>query len=111
MSTLTQFAGAGLKSVQTGYVDTSTLTIGTGEDVRHLNVTIAAVQNPSKCVVRFVGGHNSGSAAVGGGTMKAGSLTVFEATPRLTSATNLRLSSTSGDAGRMSGRWYVEEYY
>lgn len=99
--------GGGVKSIQTGYVNTSTLTTGTAEDLYHINVTISAV-TAAKCTVQF-----DGTADIGGeGYLSGGTNPSFVPTARLTSATNLRIAMRrpSGSAFSISGRWQVVEY-
>ena len=107
MSNLSQFfSGGGVKSIQTGYVNTATTSTGTGEDARFLNVTISSV-NTAKAYAWFVGGW---AASEGNATLKSvDGVGIFECLPRLTSSTNLRLSSNRTEPG-ISGRWYVVEF-
>lgn len=95
MSTLSQFAGGGVKSVQTGYVSLGAGTAGSGEDAAYLDVTITAVSAINKCVVYFQSGYASG---------------VQPLTARLTSTTNLRISHPTASSP-IYGRYYVVEYY
>jgi hypothetical protein len=117
MSTLSQFApfaGGGIKSIQTGYVavvGTST-TSGSGEDSRFINVTISAV-NTAKSVPAITGSGNRQTTLQ---TVYVGQadFTMPQILPRLTSSTNLRLSTNCpsiefGDTPSISGRWYVVE--
>lgn len=114
MSVLSQFApfaGGSIKSIQTGY-SVITKTTGTGEDTSYGDVTISAVTT-AKSVPNFYGIlSNTGVTEAqysfdGGGSGFIAGL-IF---PRLTSTTNLRLSSnlSVGATSRINGRWYVVE--
>lgn len=107
MSTLTQFFGGGVKSVQTGYVNAPTLTAGSGEDTRHLNITVSAVDT-SKTIC-FISGGASVSGQGIGGFLKSGGTNVAEVTWRLTSSTNLRVSSANA-FDLWAFRYYLVEY-
>lgn len=78
-------------NVQTGYVSGAG-TSGTGEDTTYIDVTITAVAAIAKCKVEVMG--------AGGGNQSVNNLTA-----RLTSTTNLRISSVS--SGAINARWYV----
>jgi len=105
MSSLSQFFGGGLKSFQTGYVSTTTLTTGTGEDVRYVDVTVSSVDT-TKCFAVFEGGFSS---STNNSMVKSGGNTAFDATVRLTSSTNLRISTNYADAA-VVGRWKILEF-
>jgi len=113
MSTLSQFApfaGGGIKSVQTGYTAVNSLpSTGAGEDVYFRDITISSVAT-AKSVPSCFGAMNFDLGAPyavypGGGNV--GGILL----PRLTSSTNLRISSDlPGNANtRIAGRWYVIE--
>lgn len=105
--------GGGVKSIQTGYVDSTSPTTGTGEDNRHVNVTISAVSSMAKCVVTFDGSGATNSNSSGGYSAPGTSSDVMVVTARLTSTTNLRLGTKSvaaQNAGGIAGRWTVVEY-
>lgn len=111
MSTLSQFApftSGGLKSYQTGYVS-SGVTNGTGEDSRFFDVTVSSV-NTSKTITSFDG---SGTGGGGNDAMSYFSSTaaqIFIFAGRMTSATNLRLSTSTGFAvNNLRGRWQIAE--
>lgn len=112
MSTLSSFIGSNV-TIQTGYVSTSSLTSGTGEETKLLNVTITAVNDITKCMVFFVGGAASTSSGTVAITINNDNTTSSESNywilPKLTSTTNLRLCSPQGGL-YFHGRWYVVEY-
>lgn len=117
-------SSSAIKSIQSDFVNTGTLSAGTisTEDALYLDVTIAAV-NPAKCVVKFDGGMlktfttltdattNAMIKAVD--TASATDFFVVQPTVRLTSATNLRISAfVVNNAGLelLTGRYTVIEY-
>jgi hypothetical protein len=115
MSLLSQFApfaGGGIKSIQTGYlnyVNASSGTTGT-EDERFFDVTISAVST-GKAVPDFFGTSGSSASTSGYYFVSTNSLT-SSVRPRFTSGTNLRLSTFGnfqGGSPAISGRWYVIE--
>lgn len=96
--------GLSVASYQTGYVNSGTST-DSGEDTRYVDVTISAVDT-TKCLIAVQGG---GGNSEGVARLKASDSTfVTELTARLTSTTNLRISS--GVATVIVGRWQVLEY-
>lgn len=112
MSTLSQFApfaGGGVKSIQTGYFF-STLSAGSGEDAKFVDVTISSVST-AKSIPNFYGtGVNGGLQEAYYSYDGAGSGVIQSfVLPRLTSSTNLRCSTNYNGQFRMSGRWYVVE--
>lgn len=102
---VSQAAGGGtvIQSIQTGYASTTSASSGSGEDGRYLDVTISSVTT-TKCMVLIygLGGSSSGSA------ITSGSSNVVSA--RLTSPTNLRLSTPGGAFSNIYARWTVVEY-
>jgi hypothetical protein len=114
MSTLSALLGGGIKSVQTGYVSTSTISASTSEDENYVDVTITAVADYQKCLCIFQGGMAGSTGGVSDGQAMAKGDTSYshEVTARLTSTTNLRLSSTMvvNTNKYLAGRWYVVEY-
>lgn len=105
MSTLSQFFGANVKSIQTGYVSTTSISSGSGQDTKYVDVTISSV-NTAKCLLLFDGGFGLSLDATQ--QRFAGWL----ATPRLTSATNLRLAlNYNGSPTNLAGQWQVVEFY
>lgn len=115
MSTLSQFvpfAGGGIKSIQTGYLNAVTATNGTSgtDDERYYDVTISSV-NTSKSMPDFFGSSSADSLSSGYYFL---STSYRNATirPRFTSGTNLRLSTfgtAQGGIAYILGRWYVVE--
>lgn len=112
MSTLSQF-GSGIKSIQTGYVGTAVVSIGTGEAFRYVDITVSAISNIAKCFVTFNGSANNQSSdtnswyysnAIGG--------TFHIPTIRVLNSTTIRImsSSTSVVANAFVGRWTLVEY-
>jgi hypothetical protein len=113
MSTLSQFApfaSGGLKSFQTGFVSTSSISSGgaLSEDSRFVDASISSV-NTAKAIPGFDGAFYQlgvqGPSYQGNGIHAI----VF---PRLVSATVIRLGTTySGDLSspQISGRWQVAE--
>jgi hypothetical protein len=106
MSTLSQFApfaGGGLKSFQTGYVN-ATMGGGSGEDAIFTDVTTSAV-DVSKTITAFQGSSGSNNYRLYSGY--GGEAAAIIST-RMTSTTNLRLASRS--AGQtLQGRWQAAE--
>ena len=101
-----------IKSIQTGYVNTNSITGGGGEDAGYINVTISAVTT-AKCEVSFVGGFVFGTDGLTAAMGKSGSGFAYSPTVRLTSTTNLRISMPGDNTittGRIAGRWQVVEY-
>lgn len=108
MSTTSQFfSGGGVKSVQTGFVNNGSLTNGgAGQDNVYCDVTISSV-NTAKSVVFFDGG---GGSSLGSTAFKGGATASFQVMPRLTSATNLRLSVPTSTPTTIAGQWTVLEF-
>jgi hypothetical protein len=111
MSTLSQFApfaGGGLKSFQTGYGG-GTVSYSSGEDAAFFDITISSV-NTAKAIPGGVA-----SAGQNGGLTNANLFKFFgdnayaDVMMRLTSSTNLRLSTTSVVIGGVVARWQVAE--
>lgn len=113
-----------IKSIQTGFVNTSTLTKGgiNTQDGYYLDVTVTAV-NTSKVIIQFDGGlvktfttltdasTNPMIKAVD--TASATDFFVVQPTCRMTSATNLRIGAfVVNDSGSaiLAGRYTVIEY-
>lgn len=94
---------------QTGYVSTSGTSVGTGEDTRFLDVTIAAVSAIGNCELHFVGG----AAGSSGNEMLANdgdqNSPTYKCTARLTSTTNLRIAAPANVAW-FQGRWQVVDH-
>jgi len=115
MSTLSQFApfaGGGLKSFQTGYLYTSSLSNGSGEDNKFFDVTVSSVST-SKTICSFAGSGNSGSNSqnqqAAYSDQNLSSLAIFSS--RMTSSTNLRLAASfaNGAPQAIAGRWQIAE--
>lgn len=88
-----------IASYQSGYVGAAPATGGTGQDARYIDVAIAAVASTAKCVILVNGYHDDGTG--NGPTAMA----------RLTSTTNLRISTPQGGAGgAIYARWQVVEF-
>lgn len=99
--------GRGVKSIQSGYVSSTSMTTGTGEDTTYVNVTISSV-NISKSIVYFTGG---ASGDTGNAIMRnADGVYSTDCFPRLVDSTTLRLSSPRPGVGAIVGRWTVKEY-
>lgn len=101
--------------VQTNYVAATSLTTGTGEDLRFTDVTITAVSDwQNRCVVQFDGGASAGSSSIEAFSRDGISAGVdaMVCTARLTSSTNLRISCPQDlpTADRIYGRWTVIDY-
>lgn len=115
MSTLSQFvpfAGGGIKSIQTGYLNNVTAAFGTNgtEDERYYDVTISSV-NTSKSMPDFFGTASIDPIS-GGYYFLNTSYRNSTIRPRFTSGTNLRLSTfgtSQGGTAYILGRWYVVE--
>jgi hypothetical protein len=117
MSTLSQFApfaGGGLKSFQTGYVAPASNSIGagSGEDAYFFDVTISAV-NTAKAIPCCYGSYQGFASNYSIQSEGSEGSTVGKVLPRLTSGTNLRLSTDINvfnvNVKRMAGRWQVAE--
>lgn len=106
MSTLDQFFGGGIKSHQTGYVSTTSLSSGSGEDTEYVDITISSV-NTAKSLIFFDGGFAD---TVGNTTFTSGGTGTQNPTKRLTSSTNLRLAVPNTFAIACAGRWTIVEY-
>jgi hypothetical protein len=93
---------AAIPLVQTDYVNSGGLSTGSGEDGKYIDVTITTeVSAISACLVRFDGCAN---------TVAFYDLDASGVTARLTSTTNLRLSTLRTDKTRVVGRWTVVDY-
>lgn len=93
-----------VKSIQTGYLSTTTTVTGSGEDTMYIDIPISAV-NPAKCICEFVGNTQQKY------YLPTGDHAGVIMTARLTSATNLRVGARNSNAlNVVSGRWTVVEY-
>jgi hypothetical protein len=112
MSTLSQFApfaGGGLKSFQTGYGG-GTVSYSSGEDAAFFDITISSV-NTAKAIPGGVAaaGPNSGPPQNANLFKFFGDNAYADVMMRLTSSTNLRLSTTSVVIAGVVARWQVAE--
>jgi hypothetical protein len=112
MSTLSQY-GSGIKSIQTGFVGTTTVSTGTGEALRYVDITVSAVSNISKCFVVFNGSANNQVSDTNSwyysGTISG---TFLIPTIRVLNSTTVRIMSSSSSilASGFVGRWTLVEY-
>lgn len=107
MTTLSElFPRSAVESIQTGFVDT-TLSTGSGETAKYLDVTISAVV-VANCVMTFDGSFGTNTTTAGG--IGYGSAANYFATSQLTSTTNLRLGAPDAGMTYITGRWTVVEY-
>ena len=96
--------GGGVLSITSDYVSSNSLTSGTGEEAKFLNVTVSALTDYTKAVVEFqgAGASTEGSASsYGSGNIVRG---------KMTSATNLRLCTAVSTDTWIVGRYYITEY-
>jgi len=109
MSTLSQFSGGGVKSIQTGYVQYLTSTgLGTGEEGRYWDITVSAVSNTTKCIIQFDGAATGSSAAP---TYNSSQYLAFIPTTKLVNFTTLRIMIPTTLSAVATGRWTITEYY
>ena len=103
-------SSGGLKSYQTGSI-AGGVAVGTGEDLRHVDITVSSV-DVLKTVCSFDGGFALGTSTEIPLHKYGGSSTVVvkSCTIRMINATTLRIS-TRDNAGtaRMVGRWQIAE--
>jgi len=109
MTTVSElFPQSAIKSIQEGVLVGATNLSGSGEDKKYHDITISAVDT-SKSIAFFEGSTSSTlypGLYYGNSTYAIG---VVQA--RLTSSTNLRLSTASGsNMTTITGRWKVVEY-
>lgn len=98
-------SGGSMKKHAEGYIDTTTFSTGTGEETRYFDVTISALPDKDKARVDF-DGSGSGTAASAGAYSAASAANIFIPLKKLTSTTNLRIS-TPGVMGGLKGRYTV----
>jgi hypothetical protein len=111
MSTLTQFSGGGIKSIQTGYLANAMAVLGaTTEELYYLDVTVSAITNTTKCVIQFDGAANNG--AVGYSSYYSPSWIMYIPTTRIVNSTTLRIMVRNTGAANpyLTGRWTITEY-
>jgi hypothetical protein len=114
MSLLSSFApfaaGGGINSIQTGYsyANAGGMSSGSTQDFQYVDITISSVTT-SKAVPDAFGAITQSVGGSPAAYYTSGSVTTV-VLPRLTSATNLRLSNNYGDySGGIAARWYVVE--
>lgn len=110
MSTLSQFAAGGVKSIQTGFVQASFSLFGSGEEARYIDVTVSAVTNVAKCFVTFNGSANSGGSLTAAYYNSTITFTVIP-TVRVLNSTTIRIMSSNASATNITGRWTLIEYF
>jgi hypothetical protein len=107
MSNLSQFApfaGGGLKSFQTGYVNAG-VSYGSGEDTLYYDVSLSSV-TASKTITAFQGSYGSNTYGLYSGFGGENTLIL---TTRMVSSTLLRMASSRGYSGVLVGRWQAAE--
>ena len=109
MSTFSQFAGGGVRSIQTGYVQTSGLAVGSGEELKYFDVTVSAVTNVAKCLVTFNGSANSGGSSAA--TYYNSGIPLVIPTIRVLNSTTIRIMMSSAVVVNLTGRWTLIEYF
>jgi hypothetical protein len=104
--------GGGMKKHAEGYIDTRTLSSDTGEDAKYVDVTISALPDLSKAECVFIGASTNWSDNDDLPAYQSSTATraMGIVLPRLTSATNLRLSLASAAAGGVRGRYTVWDF-
>ena len=112
MSSFSQFVGVGPKTIQTAYVALATgaSATGTGEDLRYWDVTLGTtLTDYTKAEVSFIGSiSDTGDAAMYQQTSGRHHIPLA----RLTSNTNLRISSpNSSTGGNLTGRYTIKEWW
>ena len=95
-------------SIQTGHVETGTLSTGSGEDDKYVDVTISAVV-VANCSVTIHGAATD-NAVSNGAVYSRGTIVSGPPTAILTSTTNLRIATTISTATSILARWEVVEY-
>lgn len=123
MSTISQFAGSGVKQIITGFVNDVAPTngsAGTGEDYFYYDITHGGTVNTSKCTVTFTGssGYPNYGAVYSYGLSNSNFYTRRIVSARLTSTTNLRLAAQfdQGVGNSLTyfyfiGRFTIVEYF
>lgn len=97
-----------LVTVQTNYIDTAALSVGSGEDVRYVDVAINAVSAVASCDVSFAGG--AAATTLIAMTLSANDGTrTLQVTARLMNPATLRLSCVDA-VTRIVGRWKVVDH-
>lgn len=122
MSTISQFAGSGVKQIITGFVNQVAPTngsAGSGEDYFYYDITHGGTVNTSKCTVIFTGSSSYPGYGVNYNySLSSVIYTSRIVSPRLTSSTNLRLAAQSDlNVGNspsyyyFTGRFTIVEYF
>lgn len=121
MSTISQFAGSGVKQIITGFVNQVAPTnagAGSGEDYFYYDITHGGTVNTSKCTVTFIGGSSQPGYGNQSGIGTNYIYNTHFVTTRLTSSTNLRLASQiDASIGNIAlyyyftGRFTIVEYF
>ena len=119
MSSFSQFVGVGPKRILTAYVDgtNAAKSTGTGEDTVYWDFTLGtSVDDYTKCEVHFSGGISRNDDLASTSMIRGSNQTtqdVYEASARLTSNSNLRLSAPalSTTTNHCAGRYYIKEWW
>lgn len=123
MSTISQFAGSGVKQIITGFVNSvapTNASAGAGEDYFYYDITHGGTVNTSKCTVVFTGssGYPGYGPVYNYGFSSSNVYTNRIVSSRLTSSTNLRLAAQSdvniGNSPSyyyFTGRFTIVEYF
>lgn len=99
--------GKGVKTIQTGFLDSVGGSTGTGEYLRYYDVTLGTAVVVANCVAFFQGGASDTGDR---GILKAGSTAASEVTAVVTGVNTLKLGSPDSTYDTFTGRWYVIEY-
>lgn len=123
MSTISQFAGSGVKQIITGFVNEvapTNVNALSGEDYFYYDITHGGTVNTSKCTVTFTGssGYPGYANAYNAGLTGSSGYTRRIVSARLTSTTNLRLAAqydlnvgNSASYYYFTGRFTIIEYF
>lgn len=122
MSTISQFAGSGVKQIITGFVNQvapTNASAGTGEDYFYYDITHGGTLNTSKCTITFDGASGYPGYGVNYNNYSTSSLSnTHIVTTRLTSSTNLRLAAqvdvligNNAAYYYFTGRFTIVEYF
>lgn len=122
MSTISQFAGSGVKQIITGFVNQVPPTnafAGTGEDYFYYDITHGGTLNTSKCTITFDGASGYPGYGTNYNNYSSSSLSSTHiVTTRLTSSTNLRLAAqidvligNNASYYHFTGRFTIVEYF
>lgn len=123
MSTISQFAGSGVKQIITGFVNQvapTNASAGTGEDYFYYDITHGGTLNTSKCTITFDGASGYPGYGVNYNNYSSSSTltNTHIVTTRLTSSTNLRLAAqidaligNNSNYYCFTGRFTIVEYF